>query len=185
MRAMLVGVIVVSAITIAAADPPKKPACTAAPLTDDQVKAVIAKERASRKDLPPAFKKSTWKIHRTGCYYWATEWMDPATPDADISFILNQHGAIVDVRIGLGQTSTIACPAKVYDDVELAAIVTKARVADGSLPPPFKTQRVATVRARCTYMYFEYRVPEKRGDYQLFQIDPLGEVMDVSISKPY
>ena len=41
------------------------------------------------------------------------------------------------------------------------------------------------MRERCLYMYFEYAVPERRGDYLAFTLDPLGEVMDVYRSKPY
>jgi hypothetical protein len=167
----------------AAAEPAKK--CTAPPLSDDQVKAIIGKARAARTDLPKAFPKSTWKVSRRGCYYIATEFMDPPTPDADHMFTLNPRGIIVDVTTGISATSPLACPAKVYDNVELATIVTKTRAARSDLPQPFKTQRVAILRSRCLYMYFEYRVPERRGDYQLFTIDPLGELMDAQVSTPY
>lgn len=161
----------------AAAEPPKKK-CTAAPLTNAQVEAIIAKERSTRTDLPKPFAKSTWKVRRNGCYYTALELMEPATPDADHIFTLNQHGVIVDA-------SALACPSKVYDSVELATIVTKARAAQSNLPPPYKKQEVVVLRSRCLYSYFEYPVPGRRGVYQLFQIDPLGDLMDVQIGKPY
>src|SRR5262245_58233631 len=163
---------------------PAKPVCAPA-LTDDQVKAIITKERGARKDLPPPFKQTTWTVRRDGCYYVVTEWPVPAVPDSGRIWKLNQYGAIVDLIIGNSLASPLQCPDKVYDQRELAAIVAKARAARSDLPPPLAKPRIAVSRARCTYLYFEYRQPEHRGDYQVFTIDPLGELMEFQISKPY
>ena len=72
-----------------------------------------------------------------------------------------------------------------FTEGELAGIVTNERARRKDVPPPFPKLRTHVVRERCLYMYFEYAVPERKGDYLVFTIDPLGEVMDVYRSKPY
>lgn len=175
----------VAAAVLAASPALAKPTCVAPALSDSEVKRIIEQERATRTDLPKAFPKSKWVVRRQGCHYTAIEFLLPATPDANHIFTLNQRGVIVDVRIGISDESDLRCPDKVLGESELARIVADARSSRKDLPPPFSQSKIRVARARCAYMYFEYRVPEARGDYQAFIVDPLGELMDFQKSQPY
>jgi len=77
-----------------------QPACTAPPLSDDQVRALIAQARAERGDMPPAFKEYRSSVQRDGCYYVYVEVSLPETPDMMHIFRLNQHGKLVDAQTG-------------------------------------------------------------------------------------
>ena len=157
-----------------------QPTCVAPVLSEQQIKDLIAKERTTRKDLPPPFAESRTVLRRHGCHYTYIEYGIPQRPDEQNIFKLNQHGVIVDVDPG-----SLACPAKVFTEAELTAIVKNARAARKDLPPAFKDSRTRIERVRCLYQFFEYAVPEARGNFQVFTIDPLGEVMDIHRSKPY
>lgn len=157
-----------------------QPTCTEPVMSEQQIRELIAKERSTRKDLPPPFAESRSVLRRLGCHYTYIEYPIPQRPDEHNIFKINQHGVIVDVDPG-----SLACPAKVFTELELAAIVNSARAARKDLPPAFKNSRTRVERLRCLYQYFEYAIPEARGNFQVFTIDPLGEVMDVHRSKPY
>jgi hypothetical protein len=154
--------------------------CTASPLSDQQVKDIIATERAKRTDLPSAFPNYRSTVRRQGCHYVYIEYLLPEAPDAIHVFKLNQYGVIVDAEPGNPK-----CPEKVFAESELAEIVKNERARRKDLPPAFPNSRIRVDRERCLYLYFEYAVPERRGDYQVFTIDPLGELMEFSRSKPY
>lgn len=167
------------------ARPAGGPTCTAPAIGDQEVRRIIEKARATRTDLPPAYPKSTWVVRRDGCHYTAIEWFVPPTPDMSHVFKLNQRGIIVDVTSGNSLNSDLQCADKILDEATLARIVAGARATRSDLPPPFPHSRTMVARMRCSYMYFEYRVPEARGDYQTFIIDSLGELMESSRSQPY
>jgi hypothetical protein len=159
--------------------------CVAPALSDAQVKNVIDKERATRTDLPAPFAESRWSVRRQGCHYVFMETSVPEVLDGGRIFKLNQHGVIVDVQIGNSNVSTLKCPERTFSESELADIVKDARGKSRDLPPPFPNHRIRVDRVRCLYLYFEYAIPERRGDFQVFTIDPLGELMDVFRSQPY
>ncbi len=159
--------------------------CVAPKLSDQQVKDIVDKARASRKDLLVPFRQQRWSVRRQGCHYAYIESGLPEAPERSQAIILNQHGVIVDTQIGNSQTSSLTCPDRVFTESELTEIVRKERERRKELPPAFSTSRIRVSRLRCLYLYFEYAVPERRGDYQVFTIDPLGEVMAFSRSKPY
>ncbi len=77
------------------------------------------------------------------------------------------------------------CPSKVFTENELAEIVRAEREKRRDLPPLFENFRRRVDRLRCLYLYFEHKVPEQRGDYQVFTIDPFGKLMEFSRSQPY
>jgi hypothetical protein len=104
----------------------------------------------------------------------------PETPDYTHVFKVNQYGVIVDA-----DTERLQCPEKVFTESELAEIIKKERARRKDLPPPFANSRTRVDRVRCLYLYFEYAVPETRGNYTVFTIDPLGELMDVTRPQPY
>ena len=158
--------------------------CLAPALSDQQIKAIIDKERAVRTDLPAPFPKYRWLVRRQGCHYTYIEYGLPETPDYNHIFSLNQYGAIVDAQTG-SRTSNLKCPDKVFTESELAEIIKKEREKWQDLPPPFSSYKTHVDRLRCLYLYFEYNLPEKRGDYQVFTIDPFGELMEFSRSQPY
>jgi hypothetical protein len=149
------------------------------------VKQLINKERATRTDLPRPFPKSKWNIVREGCHYKAIESLVPETPDATNIFVLNQSGVIVDAQVGLSDKSDLKCPDKTLHEAELTQIVAEARATRKDVPAPFPKSRIGSHRQRCMYTYFEYRVPEARGDYLVFLIDPLGELVTVQRSQRY
>ena len=161
-----------------------QPACDAPPLSDDGVKAAIGRARATRADLPPPFEDYRWSVKRRGCYYVYIEFSLPETVDSNHMITLNQHGAVVDIQ-ARGQANQLECPSKVFSETELAEIIRSEREKRSDLPAPFENFRLQVSRLRCLYLYFEHKVPEQRGDYQVFTIDPLGAVMEFSRSEPY
>ena len=154
--------------------------CEQPPLTDQQIIDLVARERAARKDLPPPPAQFRTLIRRQGCHYIYVEQPVPAMPEGNTIFKINQRGMISDVQPG-----SPTCPEKVFTEKELAEIVTKARMKRPDLPPPFPASRTRVERLRCLYQYFEYSLPEKRGNYQVFTVDPFGEVLDVIRPDPY
>lgn len=161
-----------------------QPICDVPALSDVDVKSAIDAARADRADLPPTFPDYRWSVKQRGCYYVYIEFQLPEAADANHMITLNQHGAIVDVR-ARGRTSELECPSNEFTDDELAEIVRAERKKRADLPPPFDDFRPQVERLRCLYLYFEHRVPEQRGDYHVFTIDPFGELMEFSRSKPY
>jgi hypothetical protein len=156
------------------------PMCADPPLSEQQIKNIIEKERAVSRDLPPPFEKSRTVLRRQGCHYVYIEYPIPQAPDRHNVFMLNQKGVIVDAEPG-----SVPCPEKVFTETELAEIIKNERAKRTDLPPPFPKSRARVDRQRCMYLYFEYAVPEARGNYQVFTIDPFGELVDVVRSKPY
>ena len=162
-----------------------QPECVGPALSDQQVKNIIDKERITRTDLPAPFAESRWTVRKQGCHYVFTETGVPAALDGGRIFKLNHRGVIVDVQIGNADISGLKCPERVFADSELAEIVKNARGKRRDLPPPFPNHRARVDRVRCLYRYFEYAIPERRGDFQVFTIDPFGEVMEFMRSQPY
>ncbi|MGI0015149.1 MAG: hypothetical protein ACREBU_17180 [Nitrososphaera sp.] len=157
-----------------------QPTCVAPALSDQQVKDIIDKERVTRTDLPRPFPKYKWIARRQGCHYVYIEYGLPEVFDNFRIFKLNQYGAIVDA-----DTSSLKCPDKVFTESELAEIIKKEREKRADLPAPFPNYKTRIGRARCLYRYFEYALPETRGNYQVFRIDPFGELMEFSRGQPY
>jgi hypothetical protein len=157
-----------------------QPVCVAPALSDQQVKDIIDKARETRTDLGAPFPKYRWTVRRQGCHYVYIETGLPEAPDYRQSFKLNQYGAIVDA-----DNSRLKCPDKVLTESELAEIVTRERKKRQDLPPALPNARTRVQRLRCLYMYFEYAQPERKGDFQVFTIDPLGELMEFYRSQPY
>lgn len=77
-----------------------QPTCTEPELSEQEIAAIIAQQRATRTDMPPAFESSTAVLRRKGCHYEYIESADPPRPGATFVFTLNQHGVIVDVFYG-------------------------------------------------------------------------------------
>ena len=154
--------------------------CTSPALSQSQVADLIAKARKDQRDLPPPFAQTEIVFRRNGCHYIYIEYSLPRTPESQNIFKLNPQGVIVDVEPG-----TLRCPDRQFSEQELGQIVEKARAARKDLPAAYPHARVRVDRRRCLYLYFEYAVPEKPGQFQVFTIDPFGEVMDVYRSKPY
>lgn len=158
--------------------------CEAPDLSDERIHKMVTQERAARADLPAAFPEYRWSVRRQGCHYVYIEYGLPETPDYNHIFWLNQHGVIVDVQSG-GQIVNLQCPGKVFTESELAEIVDRAREKRDDLPPPFPRYKTRVDRLQCLYHYFEYALPESRGNYQVFTIDPFGELMQFFRSHPY
>lgn len=161
-----------------------EPTCVAPALSDQQVKEIIDTERATRTDLPVPFQKYKWTVKRQGCHYVYVEYGLPETPEYNQIFKVNQYGAIVDAGTGL-RGKSLKCPEKVFTESELAEIIKKEREKRSDLLPRFPNYKTWVHRSGCLYFYFEYNLPERRGDYQAFTIDPFGELMDFSRSQPY
>lgn len=161
-----------------------QPPCDGSALSDQEMQNIIAQERAARTDLPKPFPEYRSVVKRQGCHYVYIEYGLPETPEYSHIFKLNRHGVIIDV-----QTSTIGepfqCPGKELSEIALAEIIKKEREQRHDLLPLFPNSRTRVERARCLYLYFEYALPETRGNYQVFTIDPFGEVMEFSRSQPY
>lgn len=171
---MFIGPVSLLVVAIASlwAMPEQRTDCTAAALSDAQIKALVAKARETQKELPAPPGDFTVSIRRQGCHYIYTESGVPARPDRTNMFWINQHGAIVDVRPG-----AVACPEKVLSESALAEIVRVERSKRTDLPPPFAKPTVEVGRLRCLYLYSEFG--NDPSQYVTFTIDPFGEVMDV------
>lgn len=154
--------------------------CVAPLLSDQEVKDIVDKARETRTDLAAPFSEYRWIVRRQGCHYAYIEYFLPETPDYHQFFKLNQYGVIVDA-----DTSTLKCPDKTFTESELAEIIRQEREKRKDLPPPLPRYRTRVERLRCLYLYFEYALPERKGDYQVFTIDPLGELMEFFRSEPY
>lgn len=172
-------------VLLLGASSPPPPWCDAPPLSDQQVKNIIDKERVTRTDLPPPFPEYRWFVRRSGrlCHYLYREYAAGELHNNQ-TFTLSPHGVIVDARRGRRQ-SFLQCPEKVFTESELAEIIKKEREKRSYLPPPFPNYKTRVSRSGCLYLYSEYNVPEKRGDYLEFTIDPFGELMDFSRNRPY
>lgn len=154
-------------------------------LSDAAIKQIIDAERAKRTDLPPAFGEYTWSVRKDRNHYVYIETAVPERPHERLLFKLNRRGVIVDAILRDNFNTPLNCPEKVLSESELAEVVRNARATWDDLPPPFEDHRARVARLRCLYLYFEYRLPERRGDYQVFTIDPYGELMEFSRSEPY
>ncbi len=161
-----------------------QPTCDAPPLSDAEVKGAIDRARATRTDLLAPFPEYRSSVKKRGCYYVYIEYRLPEAPDSNHIITLNQHGAIVDMQAGRSSFK-LQCPSKVFTENELAEILRTELGKRGDLPPPLENVRTRVDRLRCLYLYFEHNVPEQRGDYQVFTIDPFGELMWFSRSQPY
>lgn len=158
--------------------------CEAPPLSDDEVRTAVYRARATRTDMPAPFPEHQWSVKRRGCYYVYLESPVPEAPDSSHMITLNDSGEVVDIRAA-GRSGQMSCPAKVFTEEELAEVVRKARAERSDLPPPFEEFRPRVDRLRCLYLYFEHRIPERRGDYNVFTIDPLGGLIEFNRSQPY
>jgi len=171
-----------------------QPKCVAPDLSDRQVREIIGKERARRKDLPPAHPKPLWTVRKDGCYYIAIEAKLSESPgddnmvvvDADNIFTLNQYGVIVDVQVGNSVDTQMGkgCPGRVLSKAELTEIVRKEREVRKDLPPPFPKFRIGVSRLHCLYLYYEFEAPGTNGKYLVFEIDQFGGFMHVTRSDP-
>ena len=147
--------------------------CEEPALDEAQLRSLVAKARASRKDLPAAPADYTTVVRRQGCHYTYIEYELPRAPEKQNIFTLNQKGVIVDT-----QPATMKCPEQELPEAQLAAIVEKARAVRGDLPAPFGAATTRVGRMRCLYLYFEYADPPSPGNFQVFTIDPFGELID-------
>jgi len=154
--------------------------CGAPGLSDRQVIEIVHKERTRQPALPPAFPRYRTAVRRTGCYYIYSEARIPQAPDLSNTFRLNRHGVIVDAQHGIGPSCCLKCPEKVLTETELAEIIRKARAERKGLPPPYPKARIYVERAHCWYYYMEFALPETGTEWQIFAIDPLGELVDSS-----
>ncbi|NJA08202.1 MULTISPECIES: hypothetical protein [Methylomonas] len=75
--------------------------CTGPDLTNSQIQAIVARERALRSDLPKAFDKFEVLIQKKGCHYYYTEVGLPKAPDYLQVFTINSSGKIVDAKEGV------------------------------------------------------------------------------------
>jgi len=182
MRSLIVCLVAIVTLPVMAYG---QPTCVAPRLSDPQVKNIIDRERKERTDLPAPFPDYRWAVRRQGCHYVYVETGLPEGFHNQHTFKLNQRGVIVDVQTGDADTSSLTCPERVFTESELADIVASERAKRKDLPRPFPKSRTRVDRARCLYLYFEYALPERRGDYQVFTIDPFGELMEFTRSKPY
>lgn len=161
-----------------------QPTCVAAELSDQRVKDIVEEQRAQRSDLPRKFSDYRWRVEKDGCHYVYVEFPQPEVPDASQAIVLNQHGVIIDARAGVHDQS-FECSDNVLSDDELTSIVEEERTKRSDLPRPFANNEIRVRRLRCLYLYVEYNLPRRRGDYQVFRIDPYGELMSFSRSEPY
>ncbi len=158
--------------------------CSAPPLSEQQVTNIISRERATRSDLPKPFPQYRWTVKTQGCHYIYIENGLPETPGKQHIFRMNRLGVIVDAQAH-GQAIKLNCPDKVFTESELAEIIKKERKNRPDVPSPFPNHRVRVDRLGCLYLYFEYAVPESRGNYHTFIIDPFGELMEIHRAQPY
>jgi hypothetical protein len=158
--------------------------CTPPELSADQIHEIVMKERKTRDDIPPAFSKYEYIVRKKRCHFVYIESGLPPTFHNTQIFILNKFGVIVEVLIGQSQPVQLKCPGKVYTESELAEIIKKEREMQQDLPPPFGNYEVKVDRPGCLYWYYEYNLPKKIGDSQVFTIDPYGKLLEYSRSKP-
>lgn len=91
---------------------------------------------------------------------------------------------LIFLSSSLSHGETMKCPDKVFSESELADIIKAERAKRQDLPLVFSNYKARVIRLRCLYLYFEYPLPESRGIYQAFTIDPFGELMEFSRGQP-
>jgi hypothetical protein len=175
---LLLGILMLPAAGLA------QPACAEPVLSDQQVKNIVEREKATRTDLPAPFADYRSVVSRHGCHYVYIEYGLPEAFHKEHIFKLNQRGVLVDVESGGDPTQSMKCPAKVLTEGELAEIVRKTRAERRDLPTVFPRYRTHIGRLRCLYLYSEYAQPEAPGRHHVFVIDPFGEVLDVVRAQP-
>tara|TARA_R110002073_G_scaffold330987_1_gene515309 strand:- start:375 stop:686 length:312 start_codon:yes stop_codon:yes gene_type:complete len=74
--------------------------CEVRPFTDENIVAIIERERSIRNDLVEPFDEQEIRQFRDGCFYIYQEWSLPKTPGMSNTFVLDQYGVIVDVTAG-------------------------------------------------------------------------------------
>ena len=158
--------------------------CNATKLSADQIHEIVVKARATRDDLPPAFPKYKFTVKNQGCYYVYIEFGLPTAVEYLQMFKLNRYGVIVDVQSSGGEPTKLKCPERVFTKNELTRIVKKEREQRKDFPILFMKYKIRVDRLSCLYLYYEYNLPERPGDYQVFIIDPYGELMEFSRSTP-
>lgn len=156
--------------------------CTAPELSEDQIHEIVMRERNKNDDIPRAFSKYEYNVKKQGCHYVYMENSLPIAFDNSQIFWLNQFGVIVNVQVGNSESVEIKCPDKEFSKSDLAEIIKKERKIRQNLPPsPSSSNYIVDVsRSGCLYFYFEYGSPDRRGNFQVFIIDPYGEFMDYS-----
>lgn len=155
------------------------PICTKPELTEDQLIEIVKREQNSRSDLPPAFEKSSYIISRRGCHYSVVEIPIPSMFDNENTFILNQKGIIVDVPGYNG----LKCPNKSFSDDHIINIIEENRKIRNDLPPKKNNSESIVIRKRCVYYVSEISDNESESYYQVFVIDPYGELIDFSFGE--
>jgi hypothetical protein len=153
------------------------PGCTEPTLSDDAVVAIIASERAARTDLPPAYESGTVTVRRKGCHYTYSEELDPQLFHSARIFTLNQRGVIVEV-LAHGGSFDIECPGSELTDAQVIEIVRVARETRTELPPPFESFETDVGPDACLKLYTEESTSEPLDVFNVFVIDPFGEIVD-------
>ena len=158
--------------------------CVEPEISDQRIREIVQELRTTRSDLPKKLPDYRWEVGRDGCYYVYVEYPLPEVPHNSQAIVLNQHGVIVDARAGALDQS-LQCPEKVLSEEELTATLEKERDLRSDLPQPYADYEIHLQSSRCLHLYFEYKLPRRRGDYIVFTIDPYGEIMGFSRSDPY
>lgn len=148
-----------------------QPTCTAAPLSDQDIKTIVDRERSTRSDLPAQFEAYRWVVRRQECHYVYIEYALPERLHGNTVFTVNQRGMIVDVQPG-----SMQCPESSIKVEDLSDTVRSERLKRNDLPAAFPLFRISVTRVRCGYMYVEYAQPDQERTFQIFRFDAFGEL---------
>ena len=164
-------VTLVSVLASFAATAHAQPTCTATPISDQQVKTIVDKERSTRSDLPRPFDAYTWVVRKQECHYVYVESAVPAGPERSNMLTLNQDGVVVDVQPG-----SMQCPEPTIRAEDIPQKVRALRTTRSDLPAPFPQAKTTVSRRRCGYMYVQYGQSETKQVLQIFAFDLFGEL---------
>lgn len=156
--------------------------CEAPQFSNDQLAAIIKRERSVRSDLPAEPAAYTTSIRRQRCHYIYMETPDGGGAHDETTFVLDQFGVIVDAVVGRGNPAALAdCPKRRLTDQEVQQAVNLERKRFGDLPPAPSNYSVSVIPKRCMYFYVETGAPDAANESPSlsFTVDQYGAVYSV------
>ena len=158
--------------------------CKGPTFTDEDIIAIVNRERATRKLVPPAFKEAVEiQIHRKRCHYVYLEYPKQKTVGRNRVITLSRYGYIIDAFSGRSGNTFLDCPDVNYSVEDLQNLVNRQRKQFKDLPARPKEYAVKMIKMRCMFVYYETPTPEKPNVYQSFTLDYYGDIYDFYLSE--
>lgn len=157
--------------------------CDGPEFTDENIIEIVKRERAVRKNLRAKFENPTVTVNRKRCHYVYIEYPHEKTVGKNHIFVINQFGAIVDVKSGRTSRALMKCPEVEYSLEDLTGLVKVQRSKYKDLPAEPDEYETKFIKMRCLYVYYETPLPKVNNKYQTLTLDYYGDVYETYESK--